>query len=307
MMTEMEYIVPSFVVLGAGAATIIIAILATTANSLLLFVIYKDPYKCLRRPSTGFIAALSITDLVTGLVTEPTYVAAVLEGYSNGNFKLGLRTVAAFCGIITYTSGVLFVMALALERVLACGFVPFYRNYVRFRTTIVISCFIWLYSVFFSVLQFLGVNDEAYHFVDISLHHVLPLLTIALAYAALSWLIRRRRRAIIPAQQNTTQGLQTTPNGITTQQALQIQRERQMAIVVMITGLLLFVSLVPYLVVIALTGNCSSCNQNVLYAAFMISVPILYINSIVNPFLYAWRLPQYKRSFKAVLPKCILI
>lgn len=303
-MTGMDYLVPQYVLIGVGVATVLLAVLTITANGLLLFVIYKDRCKCLRRPSTGFIATLSVTNLMTGLVTDITYAVAILEGLSDGSVNLQLRTPTILSGFITYTSEILLVVALTLERVLANGFVAFHRNHFRFQTTVIASCFIWLYSVCFALLQFFKINDHSYLLADIYLHHAAPIIVITLANVVLYFVIRRHHRAIIPARVPR----QIMPNSqVNSQQTLQARRERQLAIVVMIIGLLLFLSLVPYLVIVNLVTFCCSCDQNVLQTALVLCVPIIYLNAVINPYLYAWRLPQYKRSFKAVLPKCMSI
>jgi hypothetical protein len=245
---------------------------------------------------------LAVTDLITGLVTGTTYAEAVLEGLDDGRVNIGFRTVEGFSGFITYTSGVLFVVALALERVFATVFVVFHRNYFRFKTSLIVSCLIWFYSVCFAVLQFMGINEDAYNLADIYLHHAMPMITIILAYSVLYCWLRKRHRATIPAQLQNT-GVPELPR--TTQQTLQVRQERQLVTVVMLTGLILFLSLAPYFVVMMIDVSCSSCNHNVLYSSKIICIPVLFLNSVINPYLYAWRLPQHKRSFMAILPNCI--
>jgi len=68
----------------------------------------------------------------------------------------------------------------------------------------------------------------------------------------------------------------------------------------------LFISIVPYLIVNNLEEQCHGeesngvCGKIGFAITKALSVPLLCISCAVNPFLYAWRIPQYRQALRSV-------
>ncbi|XP_032220117.1 somatostatin receptor type 4 [Nematostella vectensis] len=274
--------------LVTGIVSIIVSITAITTNSLLLVVIIKNPLHCLRKPSSGYLGALAVADLSIGALSMSYYATITLRAFETGELEYhGVRSYLSVSGMMTYTSQVLLVVVLTFERFLSITCPIFHRNHVTFRAAVITSLTILLYSSVFSFVQYAEVDIKAYNLADILLHHLLPLATVPLAYFAIHRGLKKQR---------------TTPN-----QAAEMQRyhiEKRLVGTVSIVGLLLVLTLTPYLLIIVLLSFCTACNEERLINARLVSILMLYVNSAMHPFIYGWRLRQYRSSFQAVFSSC---
>ena len=70
--------------------------------------------------------------------------------------------------------------------------------------------------------------------------------------------------------------------------------------------IVLFISIMPYLIVNNLEEQCHEdesdgvCGEIGFVITKALSVPMLCISCAVNPFLYAWRIPQYRQALRSV-------
>ena len=80
-----------------------------------------------------------------------------------------------------------------------------------------------------------------------------------------------------------------------------IKKERKVAKTLSIVLLTFLVSFVPACVIIYLLNFCLSCNCLLVHWLRDIQKLTISLNSAVNPYLYAWRLPQFKKAFLKLL------
>ena len=69
--------------------------------------------------------------------------------------------------------------------------------------------------------------------------------------------------------------------------------------------IVLFISLLPYLIANNLEDHChedgsSECDELGFVVTRAMSVPMLCVSCALNPFLYAWRIPQYRKALQVV-------
>ena len=80
-----------------------------------------------------------------------------------------------------------------------------------------------------------------------------------------------------------------------------IKKERKVARALSIILLTFLVSFVPACVIIYLLNFCFSCNCLVVHWLRDIQGLIVPLNSAVNPYLYAWSFPQFRKAFLKLL------
>ena len=85
-----------------------------------------------------------------------------------------------------------------------------------------------------------------------------------------------------------------------------IRLEKKIVLTVVIIIVVLFISIVPYLIVNHLEEQCLEeegngvCGELGFVVTKWLSVPMFCISCVVNPFLYAWRIPQYRQALRSV-------
>jgi len=80
------------------------------------------------------------------------------------------------------------------------------------------------------------------------------------------------------------------------------QMERKIATTSFLILLFLIISIIPYFVAILLEANCDVCRGEKWLLALRESLSVfLFLNSVVNPFLTAFRINELMHSVKIVL------
>ena len=100
---------------------------------------------------------------------------------------------------------------------------------------------------------------------------------------------------------HSTEGLDDQHAGVSRQMILQRERTVSKAIAIVISAFLL--CFIPWFIVQMIMYICLTCNFSLLMLGHFIAAAVMYANSAINPFLYAWRLPKYKQTFKHILKK----
>ena len=100
---------------------------------------------------------------------------------------------------------------------------------------------------------------------------------------------------------HSTEVLDDQHAGVSCQMILQRERTVSKAIAIVIAAFLL--CFIPRFIVQMIMYICLTCNFSLLTLVYFIAAAVMYANSAINPFLYAWRLPKYKQTFKHILRK----
>ena len=82
------------------------------------------------------------------------------------------------------------------------------------------------------------------------------------------------------------------------------QRERNTTKAFVIVLCLFYVAYLPYVIAINLRNFCLDCASAEAIETFLqISLRFVLLNSFLNPFVYAWRIPKYRRAVRTTLSR----
>lgn len=293
--------------ISTGVISLFLAIFTSAGNGFLLYVLYKDPLKVLRRPVTVFIGALAVVDFLSGAFSDFAFAAHEFECAMGTNNHPG--AIGNFSGIayfFTVNSALLLVAALSVERLIAVAFPHYYRNYVTKRKIFTVVAIIYTHSFVFAMLQLAKIPDEIYHNLDLNIHISFPVATVSITYGSIYVIFRKRRKIdsnkteFNAAQRNASVIVVESSN--VRRQARNLKIEQQLVSTAFIILLCMIVALIPYLVFVYIEIECASCiDTEWFFAGRRLCVPFLFINSAVNPLIYAHRLQHYKNSFRAII------
>ena len=273
---------------------IIIGILSVLINALLLYVMYKDPLKVFRTKISYLVVCLGTADLLTAF-------NGVLYGFLQP--MKTYHTALWYIFWITVMVSVLTVFGMCIERCFAILY-PFKSRSVYTKKITLYFCFgVWILGAGFAT--FLHFVPKIMPFVTTCLIEIL-LFIIVVLYLIIIYhykrqvtsavekvhTSRRRRNAEIDkesGEQNPTR--------------YKRRSETELLIVVLILVLILFVTFIPYNLALQIHyGYVLFKNQShleiILFARHFF--PVKMLNFLLNPFVYAWRLDQYKKSFTLV-------
>ena len=292
-----ETISTATVAIVAGIFSLTFSSATILTNIVLLFTIFSDPYNYFRsRSTTYFVASLSLSDFLSGLFVQPLYSACMLC-IGSGHDQPKLCDISLIFSHVTTKISIFTVVALSLDRYLAVKLSWRYKNLVTIRKVIVCNIFVWLFSVIFEVSHSFVESENIFHLVDLHLQTTVPLGLMCCAYAAAYVEFRRYSRNVV--------FVQTITGGRSRTFVQNIRLEKKIVWTVVIINVVIFISFSPYLIAKNLEDRClkekrSECSGVGFETLKALSVPMLCISSALNPFLYAWRIPQYKQALSVV-------
>ena len=259
-------------------------------NLLVVLSVWKDPLKKLRSsPSNRIIVSMAIADLLVGLVVCPLMAYWVWAILHQKNLTSVLKS---FFVLTDVSSG--HVLLLTVDRVFASVTPLQYRVKVTNRRVCIASIACWAYFILFGCA--FGLWEKGYIIlIKIFIVQSLFILASILVLNLVIFFAFRKHRKTTAAQDTSTANRQ-----------IMLQRERKLskAIAVVISAFLL--CSVPWYIVQFLMYFCTPCSPHLrlLLLGHAVTAALLYANSGVNPFLYAWRLPRYRETFKHFWKKC---
>lgn len=267
----------------------ILATLTISGNLLLLTTILFDPLRCLRTPTTYFIANLAFSDLLIGLLIG--YGRAVVEyfQYVDEAEPRWIAIVINIGGGATLISGIWTVIALALDRYLAVTDPLHYSERVTAHRVVLYISLSWpLAMALPAPYPFAEQSWPIFLLTFSHTHFTVPVLLLLAVYFRIFRSLSRRRSELLR--------LTTSISTMTLRHTL--ERERKMAITSLMILILFCTSFLPFYVKIQLLSFCK-CLESKPYRKFAFVAHIfLYISSLMDPFMYAWRVPKFRRSLR---------
>ena len=278
--------------LVAGICSSLFGLFAALTNGVLLFTVFKDPYNYFRaRATTYFILSLSLSDLLGGCLAQSMYSASMFT-ISTGGQPQKLYEIALIFSHVTTKISIFTVVALSLDRFLAVKLSVRYKRLITVRKVIVCNALIWIFCITFETSHSLDKNKEVFHVIDLHLQTTIPLTIMCALYTATYKEFRRYSRNVVFVRAST--------GGRSRIFLRNIRLEKKIVSTVVLIIIVLFISLLPYLIVTNLQERCheelsSECSEPGFLLTKALSLPLLCVSGALNPFLYAWRIPQYRQ------------
>ncbi|XP_078343185.1 adenosine receptor A3-like [Oculina patagonica] len=266
------------------------SVTAILGNTLILIALHKE--SSLHPPSKLLYRCLAMTDLLVGLISEPS--AAV---YS---MTLGIErdrrhwldvcfysaTICTISFTILCTVSLLTLAAISVDRLLALLSGVRYRHIVTMGRTRAFLSLFWISSIGFA-----SISVWKYE-IPFSFRYGIILLSLMIsAFCYLKiYLILRHRMHINQVHEPPTENI-----------PLNIARYRKTVSTALWVQLALVICYLPYSIVIAIiTINGSSAFLDALWG---FSAALVYLNSSLNPFLYCWKIRSLQQAVKETLKR----
>ena len=273
--------------LSLAVVGFILAAVIITGNLTLLFISYKDPRKSLRSPPAFLIANLSASDLLLGLFN--VFLVALRDVYRYKQLPMPffgvLRAVMYTVFITTLFVSSNLIIAMSITCYVAINKPMEYKSIITKRRIKIYTAVLWVISILACILPVTNVPEETYTMIYLHTHATVPAILLTVIYVKVFRALARRTRE-----------LQVRGYDLAVSNAL--ERERQMTIAIIIILALFYISYMPQYITLHLLHFCKSCQESLTFHKIDVALSrFLYINSAINPFVYAWRVPRYRQAF----------
>ena len=264
-------------------------LITSVANAFVMLAVWKDPNRNLRRsPSNIIIASQALADFFVGAVTDPICIWWMLTLSDEA-----MHAIEAISSLFL-ASSVQHMMFLAYDRYTAVAKPTQHRLCVTSQHPRRVALGIWLFSVVYmcyrTAIRELSDSMAIVNIIS-GIHTILPACIGVLFYLKLLIVLRRYRKHL--------GHLDAKGQAVINAYA----RERKMTkAMVLILGLFLL-GITPWFVSYQFIDACTTCDDNKTSHMFLL-VACFYLflaKSALNPFLYAWRLTQYRAAYKTLM------
>ena len=267
---------------------------AVLSNLILLILIYRDPVQnqLWRTPITLLVVNLSVCDFLLGAaygIGGLYYDIALFINRTRENLEVArivIVTVAVVPNIVSSCT----ISAMSFDRFFAVSSPFQYRSRVTKAKIKVFIAVTWIYALLFACLA-MGVSITIYTLLYCHLHVTLPLMILPVVY----WKSYRALRS----HNNQVQNI--AGDGRRAMASVHRNRERKSLSAFLLVLVLFYVTFMPMFIAYNMLVVRPSLLMAQSFRFFLYtSNKFVLINCSLNPFIYAWRIPKYKRAFKAV-------
>ena len=274
-----------------SAVNIFFSLTAFLGNSLIFVALHKT--SSIHPPSKLLYRCLATTDLLVGLVGQPLvatfWMSVVREQWRLCRFAWEAAFVSGY-GLSLIS--LLTMAAMSVDRLLALFLGLRYKQTVTLKRTYVIVVTLWIITGVATLCPML-VFHIAQWFGRIIISSCL-LISIA-SYAKIFLALRRHQAQIQDHVQHSTTG---QPN------ALNMAQYRKAVYSALLVQLVLLACYVPVSVV-AIVMAYRQANLSHLVVALGISGTIANLNSMLNPFLYCWKISEVRQAVKQTIRQAL--
>eukprot|EP00111_Clytia_hemisphaerica_P016680 TCONS_00049466-protein len=123
------------------------SIFGTVGNSLIIWLVVKDPLKKLRTPFNYFLVNLAISDLIIAFVTMPISFYVHYQEIHHGFISPVWSEILAMSYFISAHVSLLSLLALSMDRYIAIVRPIKYRLYLSWSRCIKVSVVVWILSL----------------------------------------------------------------------------------------------------------------------------------------------------------------
>ena len=265
-----------------SALNVFVSITAILGNTLILVALHKE--SSLHPPSKLLYRCLATTDLLVGLILEPSrtayYVVLVSEKQSS-NLCFHFATIATVSFTTLSAVSLLTMTTISVDRLLALLLGLRYRHIVTLRRVRALITSFWILSLRLAVTMIWEFSiGKSYNFTLI----LVCILVSVFCYLKILFMLR----------QNQIQQPQGQPNG--GEIPFNISRYRKTVATAIWVEVALIACYLPYSIVIAIITIHGS--SPFLDAIWESTASLLCLNSSLNPVLYCWKIKEVKQEVK---------
>ena len=276
---------PPEVSLTTMVLAIIFMIATVPGNLMVILAVFVDPNKNLRSPFTFLIANLALTDLTIGLLVEPLSINTHYREMNGLSISISWFSQAVY--FLCCTASLLSLAALTVDRYLAITKPLWYRANTNYKRVGLAAAAVWVSSACFtSLFFFVGFVTYAFAFANITMF-----CTIFIFIFSYVRIFQYAKRQITEIHSLTDgQGELNKAR----QRAIELENKFTKTYMLMLG---IFLSCyIPSCIMIYLMNLCHTCSCELIHWLRDFHFVFITINSLINPFLYAFRIPNFKSA-----------
>ena len=281
--------------LTQSVISFILATPAVLSNVLLLVSIYRrrsarNRNQLWLKPVDLLVVNLSLCDLLSAIV--PGYVSCAYGFYRIHTRRqiFAVQLLVIIVAVITNIVSSCTISAMSFNCWLGVSS-PFQHRVRLTKAKIkVFIAVVWFYSLLFVSLYGTGVSIAVFVLLYCHIHVSLPLIILPVIYCKTYAALRSQGNQVVNMADGSQRMALANRN-----------RQRKLLSAFLLILVLFYVSFTPHFIV----NNIAAIRPSLLETESLklllyVSNQFTIVNCSVNPYIYSWRIPEYREAFKAV-------
>lgn len=284
---------------GSAIYMIIVSFINIVANGLLLLVFFFDPLKIFRNATTYFLIGIAFVDIFIAATQQPMYATCFIMMYTRHPDTVKtctpLLNIGQTMSLTAMNASFLIVLAFTVTQyIVVISPLNHARKVTKTRVIICVLA-IYAYVILFSVSPEMGVPTDIQQKIDNTFHSIALIYLTIIFYILLYIAFKKKMAASKSLREDRNkqeEGTNERQTGV----------ERKFIIVNFLLIAILFLTSQPSAIVwiIRLFSNEDADSPKVLIVNLMVD-NVLYLKFLLDPFVYAWRIPKYRQALGIVL------
>ena len=264
----------------------LLASITVLANSVLLFIIFRDTRRFLQTPPSFLITNLCVSDLIVGVIVDNLVGVKDLYRYHNLPVPDHLDPVLRlFLGLSLFVSSGT-IIALSYDRFVVVTHPLKYKSTMTIERVKIFIALLWSTSLALCFLPVAKIPERILAITVAHIHASLPAVVLTAMYIKVFRALGKRK-------------LELRDAGITSEMRPKkaLDRERKMVVTILIVLALFYVTYLPEFIALHILHFCEpSARSSAFRIAEIVLSRLLFVNSAMNPFVYSWRLQKYRKA-----------
>ncbi|XP_053726849.1 adenosine A2a receptor a [Synchiropus splendidus] len=290
---------------------LLIAVFSVLGNVLVCWAVALNSN--LQNITNFFVVSLAVADIAVGVLAIP-FSIAISTGFCSDFY--GCLFIACFVMILTQSS-IFSLLAIAMDRYIAIKLPLRYGSLVTGQRAKGIIAICWIFSIIIGLIPMMGwhkpISSEAKNcsrglvkcmfenvmvmdymvYLNFFACVLIPLLLMLAIYLCIFMVARQQLKLMEMKVLGGEKSRSTLQK--------EIQAAKSLAIIV---GLFA-VCWLPLHIINCFTLFCTDCDRPPLWV-MNIAILLSHGNSVVNPFIYAYRIREFRRTFQRIIQRRIL-
>lgn len=274
-----------------GAILCVMTPLIVFGNAFVVYAVRKDPLRNLRSsPSNFILQSMATADLLVGLVLSPIHAYWLLALAVSHKIAFSFHAIYSLSSTLIGAS-LAHVMLLSIDRLCAVVTPLKYKSIVTRRRIKLAVTVLWFYFICFGIGAFVFVDSFFIISLVFGVHTVVMLNVTFYIYVVILYRLRKNYKFW---QKRVLGGDVRVSHQCYSDKEMLFAKA--MAIVICVS---LFI-ITPHFVLLTLVFFCIPCYSypKMLLVCTGLEITLTYLNLVVNPFVYCWRLPKYREVWK---------
>lgn len=288
-------------VMSAAIYLALLAVGTILGNGLLLFTIYKYRLHGFRKPFSILIGALAIADLLNGLIIDPLFSYLYFSIYFKTIHREEYRILTEAAMVIVATSmnaSYLFVLLLSITQLIAVMAPYKHKALVTSRSVSIATTTVVVYSVLFALSYPMGLPTKTFQIIEVTLHMTGFMTVLIAAYTCLQISYVRQN------SQLRRHFAEYKRQSFRIREKAYLSNRKFIGVNILLIVCLLVSSLPVTAIWYFFLFSTRKLTTSQMYTWRNVSLVVdnfLFFKFFLDPFIYAWRLPKFRRALKQTL------